>query len=45
MHLEVAMAMDGDEMILKDNTLKSLKYKFEREELSKGETVKIGFGM
>lgn len=45
-HLEVAMAMDGDEMILKGNTLKSLKYKFEREEeLSKDETVKIGFGM
>jgi hypothetical protein len=45
-HLEVAMAMDGDEMVLKGNTLKSLKDKFEREEeLSKGETVKIGFGM
>lgn len=45
-HLEVAMSMDGDEMVLKGNTMKGLKDKFEREEeLSKGETVKIGFGV
>lgn len=45
-HLEVAMAMDGDEMVLKGNTMKGLKDKFEREEeLSKVETVKIGFGV
>lgn len=42
-HLEVAM--DGDEMVLKGNTMKGLKDKFEREkELTKSETVKIGFG-
>lgn len=45
-HLEVAMAADGDELILKDETLKDLKHKYDIEvKLSKGEARHIGFGM
>lgn len=45
-HIEVAMTMDGDEMVLKDNTLKNIMRRYESEqELSKSESMKIGFRM
>lgn len=43
-HLEVAMVMDGDEMLLKYNTLKGLKDKIVKEEkIGMGEVMKVGF--